>query len=88
MLGRPTFGAGVAEEGSIAFRRSLYLVKDVAAGETLTAANVRSIRPGFGLAPRHRSVVLGSRAARSAQAGTPVTWDFLHANGHADRRDD
>lgn len=88
LLGRPTFGAGAAEEGSVAFRRSLYLVKDVAAGEPLTAANVRSIRPGFGLAPRHRDVVLASRAARAAQAGTPLTWDFLNTDDNADRRHD
>jgi N-acetylneuraminate synthase len=88
MLGRPTFGAGAAEEGNIAFRRSLYVVRDVAAGESLTPDNVRSIRPGFGLAPRHRNAVLGSRAVRAAQAGTPVSWDLLHTNGHADRRND
>ncbi len=88
MLGRPTFGAGVAEEGNTAFRRSLYVVKDVVAGEPLTPANVRSIRPGFGLPPRHRDVVLASRAARAATAGTPITWDLLTPNGHADRRHD
>ena len=88
MLGQPTFGAGAAESGNLAFRRSLYVVKDVKQGEPLTADNVRSIRPGFGLAPRHRDVVLCSTATRAASAGTPVTWDFLNTNGHADRRHD
>lgn len=88
MLGTPTFGAGAAESGNLAFRRSLYVVKDVAAGEPLTPDNVRSIRPGFGLAPRHLDLVLCSTATRAAPAGTPVTWDFLDTNGHANRRHD
>lgn len=77
MIGKPTFGPGLAEEGSVTFRRSLYLVEDVAAGDVLTARNVRSIRPGFGLAPRFASMVLGRRALHDAPRGTPVTWDLL-----------
>lgn len=77
MLGRPTFGGGTAEEGSRVFRRSLYVVTDVAAGETLTRDNVRSIRPGYGLAPRFLPEVLGRRAKRDLERGTAVSWDLL-----------
>ncbi len=77
MLGRPTFGAGVAEEGSITFRRSLYVVEDVAQGAPFTERNVRSIRPGVGLAPRHLDVVLGQRARFDVERGTPLSWDLI-----------
>jgi N-acetylneuraminate synthase len=74
ILGAPSFGPGVAEEGSMVFRRSLYVTEDVAEGEVFTAANVRSIRPGFGLAPRYREIVLGRRASRDVTRGTPLSW--------------
>jgi N-acetylneuraminate synthase len=77
MLGAPTFGAGVAEEGSVVFRRSLYITDDVREGEVLTPRNVRSIRPGFGLSPRYLDVVLGKRVRRAVARGTPVTWDLI-----------
>jgi len=77
MMGTPTFGAGVAEEGSIVFRRSLYVVKDVAARDVFTSENVRSIRPGYGLPPRYLDVVLGKSATRAAARGTPLTWDLV-----------
>jgi len=79
MLGRPRFGPGSAEEGSVVFRRSLYVVEDLEAGEVIAARHVRSIRPGHGLAPRYRELVVGRRAARSAPRGTPVTWDLIAA---------
>ena len=77
MIGSPRFGPGLAEEGSLTFRRSLYVVNDVAPGDLLTVDNIRSIRPGFGLSPRHASVVLGRRATRPAERGTPVTWELI-----------
>ncbi len=77
MVGRPEFGPGVAEEGSVVFRRSLYVVADVKKGEVLTSANVRSIRPGYGLAPRHLDRILGRRSAQDCPRGTPVTWDLV-----------
>jgi len=81
MLGEPTFGPGLAEEGMLAFRRSLYVVEDVARGELLTERHVRAIRPGNGLAPRFLDVVLGRRAARDCPRGTPVTWDLVMGGG-------
>ena len=77
MIGEPTFGAGLAEEGNIVFRRSLYIVADVQAGEQFTRQNVRSIRPGHGLSPQHLDAVLGQRASRPVKRGTPVTWDLV-----------
>ncbi|MGE0441740.1 MAG: pseudaminic acid synthase [Gemmatimonadales bacterium] len=81
MIGRPRLGPGTAEEGSVTFRRSLYVVADVAAGEPLTRANVRSIRPGFGLAPRFADQVWGRRASRAVERGTPVSWDLVGPAG-------
>ncbi|MEO8449710.1 MAG: pseudaminic acid synthase [Gemmatimonadota bacterium] len=79
MAGRPSFGAGAAEEGSVVFRRSLYVTTDVAEGEVLTGRNVRSVRPGHGLAPRYAPLVYGRRATHAAVMGTPVTWELVGA---------
>ncbi len=76
-LGRVTYGGTKAEENSRAFRRSLYVAVDVPAGTVLSRENVRIVRPGFGLPPKHLEAVLGRRVARAAAAGTPVTWDLL-----------
>ena len=59
------------------FRRSLYVVRDVKAGEVFTDANVRSIRPGFGLPPKHLAEILGRRARRDVARGTPLAWELL-----------
>lgn len=59
------------------YRRSLYVVADVAAGETLTGKNVRSIRPGLGLPPKHLPEILGRSARRAIARGTPLSWDML-----------
>ena len=59
------------------FRRSLYVVADIAVGELLTTANVRSIRPGFGLAPKFLSEIVGRRAARPLKRGQALAWDDL-----------
>ena len=77
MLGRARLGAGVAEEGNLALRRSLFIVRDVAEGEVFTEASVRSIRPGHGLAPHYLQQVLGKRATRPVRRGTPLTWELV-----------
>jgi sialic acid synthase SpsE len=65
------------ESESRRFRRSLFVVEDVAAGELLTERNVRSIRPADGLHTREYEAVLGRRAARAIERGTPLSWDLL-----------
>lgn len=76
-LGRVSYDLQGCEKGNIVFRRSLYVVRDVAAGEPLTKENVRSIRPGYGLAPRHLPAVLGRPAARALKRGERLAWDML-----------
>jgi len=76
-LGRPDFVRADSEKGNMVFRRSLYAVADIAQGEPLTEANVRSIRPGFGLAPKHIDAVLGCRSRKSIARGTPLAWDLF-----------
>jgi pseudaminic acid synthase len=71
------YGPTDAERGSLQFRRSLYVVRNVRRGELLTAENVRAIRPGFGLAPKYLDVILGRRAARDVARGTPVSWETI-----------
>ena len=78
-LGKATYDLQGCERGSIVFRRSLYVVRDISAGEALTRENVRSIRPGHGLAPRHLPDVLGRRAARDLKRGDPLGWDSVAA---------
>lgn len=70
--GKAGYDRQASERGNVIFRRSLYVVQDVAAGEPLTAENVRSIRPGYGLAPKHLPDVLGRCAARDLRRGDPL----------------
>lgn len=76
-LGEVHFGASPREQSTRVFRRSLFIVEDVRQGQTLTPENVRSIRPGHGLHTRHLPEVIGKRAARDIERGTPVTWDLI-----------
>lgn len=76
-LGNVAYGGTQAEEKSRAYRRSLYISSLVRAGETLTAANVRIVRPGFGLEPKFYDLVLGRRAKRDLTPGTALNWDCL-----------
>ena len=76
-LGTVQYGASTSEKASLAFRRSLYIVKDMVAGEKLTPENLRAIRPGFGLAPRHYEEVIGKTLTQAAQMGTPLTWSLI-----------
>jgi N-acetylneuraminate synthase len=76
-LGEVHFGLSENEQASRAFRRSLFVVEDVKPGETFNMENVRSIRPGHGLHPRHLTEVLGKRAAQGIKRGTPLSWEFV-----------
>jgi N-acetylneuraminate synthase len=66
-----------SERGNVQFRRSLYVAADVKAGEPLTRANVRSIRPGNGLPPADLEKVLGRAASRDLARGEPLAWDMV-----------
>lgn len=76
-LGKITYGPNDAEQKSVAFRRSIYVTRDLMAGETLTSENLRCIRPGFGLQPRYYDMLLGRRVRCEVERGTPMTWDLL-----------
>jgi pseudaminic acid synthase len=76
-IGTVRFGPTEAEQGSLLFRRSIYVVKDIAAGEKLSPENIRIIRPGYGLAPKYYERILGTAVRGDVSKGTPVSWDFL-----------
>jgi pseudaminic acid synthase len=76
-LGTRHYGPASSERGSVQFRRSLYAVRNIAAGETLTEHNVRSIRPGFGLPPKAYGQVVGARARSAIPRGTPLAWSMI-----------
>jgi pseudaminic acid synthase len=76
-MGGVAYGPAEAERKSLVYRRSLYIVRDLKAGDVLTAENVRAIRPGLGLPPGNLDRVLGRRINRDAPRGTPVSWDLL-----------
>jgi pseudaminic acid synthase len=76
-VGAVTYGPTEAERRSLWLRRSLYVVKDIPAGETITRENVRSIRPSYGLATIHLDDVLGLRVQQDVPRGTPLSWDLF-----------
>lgn len=76
-MGTVSYGLSEKEEKSRVFRRSLFAVKDIIAGELLTTANVRSIRPAHGLAPKYLAAVLGKHAKNDIKLGTPLRWELI-----------
>jgi pseudaminic acid synthase len=76
-LGEARFGASPHEQKSMAFRRSLFVVRDVRKGDVFSSESVRSIRPGHGLHTRHLPEVIGRRAARDIERGTPLHWQLV-----------
>lgn len=77
-VGRVDYGRKSSEQGNAKFRRSLYFVKDLKAGEYITKDAIRSVRPGYGLAPKYYDEVLGRSVTRNVAVGEPVTWDSLN----------
>lgn len=76
-LGRVDYGRKSSEKGNVKFRRSLYFVRDMKAGDMITPDCVRSVRPGFGLAPKHLDSLMGKRLRVGIKSNTPVSWsDF------------
>lgn len=76
-MGQVHYGPTAGDRKSLQFRRSLYVVADVRAGESFGPHNVRAIRPGFGLPVKFLDVFMGKRAGRDVVRGTPVSWDLL-----------
>lgn len=76
-MGKVNYERTEAEKGNVKFRRSLYVVKDIKAGEIFTKENVRSIRPGFGIAPKYYDELLGKVAKTDLASGTPVSFEHF-----------
>lgn len=76
-LGTPTEDRATSEQANTVFRRSLYVVRDMMKGEAFDASTVRSIRPSYGLSPKHLPEILGRRAARMLKRGTPLDWSMV-----------
>jgi N-acetylneuraminate synthase len=76
-LGSATYDELGSERAAAGHRRSLYVAAPVKAGEPLTTANIRSVRPGYGLAPKHLPEVLGHKAARDLKFGEPLDWSMV-----------
>ena len=77
LVGRVRYGPAGAERPNALFRRSVFVVSDVAAGEEFTRQNLRAIRPGTGLEPRWLEQVIGRRARSRIARGTPLSWDLI-----------
>ena len=76
-LGRVHYGLKSSEQGNVQFRRSLYFVKDMQKGDAIDETCIRSVRPGFGIAPKHFDELIGKRLTRNVQANTKTDWaDF------------
>ena len=76
-MGKVQHGPTEKEKASLVFRRSLYVVADIKAGEKLTSVNVRAIRPGYGIAPKFYDEVIGKTAKRDISRGTPLSHDLI-----------
>ncbi len=76
-LGKVNYERKESEKGNLVFRRSLYVVKDVKAGEIFTHENIRSIRPGYGLAPKFSSQIIGKKAIGPLKKGTAMSFEFI-----------
>ncbi|OIR19131.1 pseudaminic acid synthase [mine drainage metagenome] len=76
-LGQVSYGPTEAEKKSLVYRRSLYITKDMKKGESFNQLNLRAIRPGYGLAPKHIDKFIGKCAAKDISRGTALTWDML-----------
>lgn len=76
-LGAVSFGPTINEKKSLQYRRSLYVVADISAGNILTSDNVRAIRPGLGLPTKYLDIVIGKRVNRNISRGTALSWDLI-----------
>ncbi|WYL96982.1 MAG: pseudaminic acid synthase [Gloeotrichia echinulata IR180] len=76
-LGQIQYGPTEAEKKSLKFRRSLYVAKDMKAGDIFTPENLRAVRPGLGIPPKYYDTILGRKIKQDTQMGTPISWDLM-----------
>ncbi|MEC0766794.1 pseudaminic acid synthase [Bacillus atrophaeus] len=76
-LGHITYGPTDKEKASLKFRRSIYVKKDIKAGEIFTKENIKVVRPGYGLEPKYFDLIIGRTAKKHISAGTPLGWDYI-----------
>jgi pseudaminic acid synthase len=76
-LGQVQYGVQSSENKSTLFKRSIYITRDIAAGETITRDHIRIIRPALGLSPKHLDLVIGRQAKKDISAGTPLSFDLI-----------
>ena len=75
----PDYSLSEKEKASTIFRRSLFAVKDINAGDIITSENIRCIRPGYGIAPKYLKNMLGKKATQSIKYGEPITIEFMES---------
>ena len=78
-LGQVNYDRKSSEETNLKFRRSLYIVKDISEGEIITEEHVKSIRPGYGLAPKFFDQIIGKKILKDTSKGTAVSWDLINS---------
>jgi pseudaminic acid synthase len=76
-LGIPGYDRKPAEDSNVKFRRSVYFVKDISAGEIIQPEHIRRIRPGLGLAPKYESFLIGKKVSQDVKRGTATSWDLI-----------
>ena len=76
-LGKVDYGLKSSEQGNIMFRRSIYFIKDIKKGEVITRDHIRSIRPGYGIPPKHMDKIIGMVVTEDVNAGTKTIWDII-----------
>lgn len=74
-MGKPTYGMAPSEKNNMVFRRSLFAVKDIKAGEDFTSENIRSIRPGYGMKPKYQQDALTMKAGCDIKRGEPLAFE-------------
>ena len=78
-LGQVNYERKASEETNLKFRRSLYFVKDISKGEIISESHIKSLRPGYGLAPKFYDEIIGKKILKDATRGTALTWDFINS---------
>jgi len=76
-MGKVTYEVSEKARPSLQLARSLFVVKDIKKGEVLTSENIRSIRPGYGISPKHYNDVLGKKAKAELKRGSPLAWNDI-----------